>query len=43
MVNKHNIKIDNLLKENGKLCREFKKKQVKEDRSFTFHLLQHNS
>lgn len=26
MVNKHNPKIDNLLKENGKLCREFKKK-----------------
>lgn len=31
MVNKHNPKIDNLLKENGKLCREFKKKPVKED------------
>ncbi|XP_034719947.1 putative ATP-dependent RNA helicase DHX57 isoform X1 [Etheostoma cragini] len=27
MVTKHNLKIDNLLKENGKLCREFKKKQ----------------
>ena len=28
MVNKHNLKIDNLLQENGKLCREFQKKQV---------------
>ncbi|XP_029317608.1 LOW QUALITY PROTEIN: putative ATP-dependent RNA helicase DHX57 [Cottoperca gobio] len=27
MVNKHTLKIDNLQKENGKLCREFKKKQ----------------
>uniref|UniRef100_A0A8C4H6A0 Putative ATP-dependent RNA helicase DHX57 n=1 Tax=Dicentrarchus labrax TaxID=13489 RepID=A0A8C4H6A0_DICLA len=27
MVNKHNLKIDNLLQENGKLCREFQKKQ----------------
>ncbi|KAM6962420.1 putative ATP-dependent RNA helicase DHX57 [Tautogolabrus adspersus] len=27
MVNKHNLKLDNLLKENGKLCREFQKKQ----------------
>uniref|UniRef100_A0A8D0AIG6 Putative ATP-dependent RNA helicase DHX57 n=1 Tax=Sander lucioperca TaxID=283035 RepID=A0A8D0AIG6_SANLU len=27
MVTKHNLKIDNLLKENGKLCREFKNKQ----------------
>lgn len=31
MVNKHNLKIDNLLQENGKLCREFQKKQVNED------------
>lgn len=31
MVNKHNLKMDNLLQENGKLCREFQKKQVKED------------
>lgn len=31
MVNKHNLKIANLLQENGKLCREFQKKQVKED------------
>lgn len=30
MVNKHNMKIDNLLQENGKLCREFRKKQVKD-------------
>lgn len=28
MVNKHNLKMDNLLQENGKLCREFQKKQV---------------
>lgn len=28
MVTKHNLKIDNLLQENGKLCREFQKKQV---------------
>lgn len=27
IVNKHNLKIDNLLQENGKLCREFQKKQ----------------
>lgn len=27
MVNKHNLKIDNLLQENGKLCREFRRKQ----------------
>ncbi|XP_070848059.1 putative ATP-dependent RNA helicase DHX57 [Chaetodon trifascialis] len=27
MVNKHNLKIDNLLQENGKLCREFQRKQ----------------
>ncbi|XP_044041528.1 putative ATP-dependent RNA helicase DHX57 isoform X2 [Siniperca chuatsi] len=27
MVNKHNLKIDNLLQENGKLCREFQKKR----------------
>ncbi|KAK2858882.1 hypothetical protein Q5P01_003502 [Channa striata] len=27
MVNKHNLKIDNLLQENGKLCRDFEKKQ----------------
>ncbi|XP_038595175.1 putative ATP-dependent RNA helicase DHX57 isoform X1 [Micropterus salmoides] len=27
MVTKHNLKIDNLLQENGKLCREFQKKQ----------------
>ncbi|XP_068572950.1 putative ATP-dependent RNA helicase DHX57 [Cebidichthys violaceus] len=27
MANKHNPKMDNLLKENGKLCREFKNKQ----------------
>ncbi|KAK5849246.1 hypothetical protein PBY51_008900 [Eleginops maclovinus] len=27
MVTKHNMKMDNLQKENGKLCREFKKKQ----------------
>lgn len=27
MVNKHNLKIDNLLQENSKLCREFKRKQ----------------
>jgi len=33
MVNKHNMKIDNLQKENGKLCREFKKKQVKDNSS----------
>lgn len=40
MVTKHNLKIDNLLKENGKLCREFKKKQVKkkEDGSLPFIL-----
>lgn len=30
MVNKHNLKIDNLLQENGKLCREFMRKKVKE-------------
>lgn len=29
MVTKHNLKIDNLLQENGRLCREFKRKQVK--------------
>lgn len=28
MTNKHNPKIDNLLQENGKLCREFQRKQV---------------
>ena len=28
MVNKHNQKMDNLLQENGKLCREFQRKQV---------------
>uniref|UniRef100_A0A672ZPM5 Putative ATP-dependent RNA helicase DHX57 n=1 Tax=Sphaeramia orbicularis TaxID=375764 RepID=A0A672ZPM5_9TELE len=27
MVSKHNLKIENLLQENGKLCREFQKKQ----------------
>ncbi|XP_070784836.1 putative ATP-dependent RNA helicase DHX57 isoform X3 [Enoplosus armatus] len=27
MVNKHNLKLDNLLQENGKLCRDFHKKQ----------------
>ncbi|KAM4570366.1 putative ATP-dependent RNA helicase DHX57 isoform 2-T2 [Odontesthes bonariensis] len=27
MVNKHNQKMDNLLQENGKLCREFRRKQ----------------
>ncbi|XP_022604934.1 putative ATP-dependent RNA helicase DHX57 [Seriola dumerili] len=27
MVNKHNLKIDNLLQENGKLCREFQRKK----------------
>uniref|UniRef100_A0A4W6FQP7 Putative ATP-dependent RNA helicase DHX57 n=1 Tax=Lates calcarifer TaxID=8187 RepID=A0A4W6FQP7_LATCA len=27
MVNKHNLKIDNLLQENGKLCREFMRKK----------------
>ncbi|XP_019134505.2 putative ATP-dependent RNA helicase DHX57 [Larimichthys crocea] len=27
MVNKHNLKIDNLLQENNKLCREFQRKQ----------------
>lgn len=27
MVNKHNLKIDNLLQENGKLCKDFQKKQ----------------
>lgn len=31
MVTKHSLKIDNLLQENGKLCREFQKKQVRED------------
>lgn len=31
MVNKHNIKMDNMLQENGKLCREFDKKQVNEE------------
>lgn len=29
MVTKHSMKVDNLLQENGKLCREFQKKQVK--------------
>lgn len=29
MVTKHSMKMDNLLQENGKLCREFQKKQVK--------------
>lgn len=28
MVNKHNQKMGNVLQENGKLCREFQKKQV---------------
>lgn len=27
MVNKHNMKMDNLLQENGKLCKDFQKKQ----------------
>lgn len=31
MLNKHNKKLDNLLQENGKLCRDFQKKQVDED------------
>lgn len=31
MVNKHNLKIDNILQENSKLCRDFQRKQVKED------------
>lgn len=29
MVTKHNLKIDNLLQENSKLCREFLRKKVK--------------
>lgn len=35
MVNKHNMKMDNMLQENGKLCREFDKKQVNEELSPT--------
>lgn len=31
-VGKHNAKVDNVLQENGKLCREFAKKQVGEGR-----------
>lgn len=31
MANRHNMKMDNLLQENGKLCREFQRRQVKED------------
>lgn len=30
MVNRHNVRIDNLLQENGKLCREFQRKKVQE-------------
>lgn len=35
MVSKHNVKMDNMLQENGKLCREFDKKQVNEELSPT--------
>lgn len=31
MVNKHNLKIENIRQENGKLCRDFQRKQVMED------------
>lgn len=28
MINKHNLKLDNVGQENSKLCREFQRKQV---------------
>lgn len=40
MVNKHNVRIDNLLQENGKLCREFQKKKVNYIfKKYTEHLI----
>ena len=47
MVTKHSMKMDNLLQENGKLCREFQKKQVKRKKvmltiNLYLHQLQHN-
>ena len=30
MVKRHEVKTENVLQENGKLCREFKRKQVKD-------------
>lgn len=41
MVNKHNLKIDNLLQENNKLCREFQRKQVKKKVQVTVDLTEH--
>lgn len=38
MANKHNMKIENLLQENGKLCREFQRKQVKESTAIEISL-----
>lgn len=37
MVNRHNLKMDNILQENGKLCRDFQRKQVNEDCSEGLH------
>lgn len=39
MANRHNMKIENLLQENGKLCREFQRKQVKYAYCHLKHLL----
>lgn len=38
MVNKHNLKIDNIVQENGKLCRDFQRKRVKENCFFIYNV-----
>lgn len=43
MVGKHSAKVDNVLQENGKLCREFAKKQVGEGRWPTAAVAEHVS
>lgn len=43
MANKHNQKLDNVLQENKKLCREFLKKQVKSTFYMYFNLILSNA